>query len=177
MKSKQRWYQRHQLFNQSIPPALIPWLFDVSSLTARMVDLCGKDFSVRVLSQNWQKIDSEESSAMSLLYAHSALVRQVLLCCGDKPLIYARTVIPVATVQGATRRYANMGNRPLGAMLFSDRTMRRETVHVAKLSKKHIVNQYVEGDVDVWGRRSVFRVSGKPILVSEYFLPELLKHV
>ena len=175
MKSKQRWYQRHQLFNQSIPPALIPWLFDASSLTARMVDLCGKDFSVRVLSQNWEKIDSEESSAMSLPYAHSALVRQVLLCCGDTPLIYARTVIPAVTVQGAQRRYANMGNRPLGAMLFADRTMRREVVHVAKLSKTHAANQHVACKEDVWGRRSVFRVSGKPILVSEYFLPELLK--
>ncbi|VAW53325.1 Chorismate--pyruvate lyase [hydrothermal vent metagenome] len=112
---------------------------------------------------------------MLLPYAHSALVRQVLLCCGDKPLIYAKTVIPVATVRGAQRRYANMGNRPLGEMLFADRTMRRETVHVAKLTKTHIANQYVNGDEDVWGRRSVFRVSGKPILVSEYFLPELLK--
>jgi len=175
VKSKQRWYQRHQLFNQSIQPVLIPWLFDASSLTARVLALCGKDFSVRVLSQNWQKIGSEESSAMLLPYAHSALVRQVLLCCGDKPLIYAKTVIPVATVRGAQRRYANMGNRPLGAMLFADRTMRRETVHVAKLTKTHIANQYVNGDEDVWGRRSVFRVSGKPILVSEYFLPELLK--
>jgi len=175
VKSKQRWYQRHQLFNQSIQPDLIHWLFDASSLTARMVDLCGKDFSVRVLSQNWQKIDSEESSAMSLPHAHSALVRQVLLCCGDKPLVYARTVIPAATVQGAQRRYANMGNRPLGAMLFADRTMRREAVQVAKLLKAHVANRYIKCDEDVWGRRSVFRVSGKPILVSEYFLPELLK--
>jgi len=173
VKPKQRWYQRHQLFNQSISPALIPWLFDASSLTARMVDRCGKDFSVQVLSQNWQKIDSEESFAMSLPHAHSALVRQVLLCCGDKPLIYARTVIPAMTVQGAQRRYANMGNRPLGAMLFADRTMRREAVHVAKLPISHIANQYVKNEKDVWGRRSVFRVSGKPILVCEYFLPEL----
>ena len=175
MKSRQRWYQRHQLFNQEIPQALIPWLFDASSLTARIVDLCGNDFSVRVLSQNWQKIDSEESAAMLLPHAHSALVRQVLLCCGDTPLVYARTVIPAVTVHGAQRRYANMGNRPLGAMLFSDRTMRREVVHVAKLSKTHTAKQYVRCEEDVWGRRSVFRVSGKPILVSEYFLPGLIK--
>ena len=112
---------------------------------------------------------------MSLSHAHSALVRQVLLCCGDKPLIYARTVIPAATARGAQRRYANMGNRPLGAMLFADRTMQREAVQVAKLLKSHVANQYVNCDEDVWGRRSVFRVSGKPILVSEYFLPELIK--
>jgi len=173
VKSKQRWYQRHQLFNQVVPPALLPWLFDSSSLTARLIALCGNEFSVRVVSQHWQKIESEESRAMALPHAHSALVRQVLLCCGDVPLVYARTVIPATTIKGGQRRYANMGNRPLGAMLFSDRTMRREGVRVAMLPASHEAYRYVKCDSDVWGRQSVFRVSGKPILVSEYFLPEL----
>ena len=175
MNPKQRWYQRHQLFNQSIQPSLSSWLFDTSSLTARLIGLHGKDFCVRVISQQWQKIDAEEASAMSLNNVHSALVRQVLLCHGDKPLVYARTVIPATTIQGAQRRYANMGSRPLGAMLFADRTMRREAVQVAMLPATHKANQYTNTGEPVWGRRSVFRVAGKPILVSEYFLPELLK--
>ncbi len=175
VKSKQRWYRRHQLFNHSIQPALSHWLFDTSSLTARMVVLCGKNFSVRVISQGWQKLDSEEASAMSLKNVHSGLVRQVLLCCNNQPLVYARTVIPATTIQGAQRIYANMGNRPLGAMLFADRTMRREKVEVAMLPAAHNANQYTNIDESIWGRRSVFRVSGKPLLVSEYFLPELLR--
>ncbi len=113
---------------------------------------------------------------MSLKNVHSALVRQVLLCCGDNPLVYARTVIPATTIKGAERRYANLGNRPLGAMLFADRTMRREDVHVSILRDSHEANQFIKGDEPVWGRRSVFRVAGKPLLVSEYFLPELFKH-
>ena len=128
---------------------------------------------MRVISQRWQIIGAEEASAMSLNHEGSALVRQVLLCCGDKPLVYARTVIPVTSIQGAQRRYANMGNRPLGAMLFADRTMRREDVQVAMLPDWHVANQYTTSDERVWGRRSVFRVTGKPLLVSEYFFPEL----
>jgi len=140
-----------------------------------MVALCGKKFSVHVISQGWQKLDTEEAAAMSLKNAHSALVRQVLLCCNNQPLVYARTVIPEKTIHGAQRRYANMGSRPLGAMLFADRTMRRETVQVSMLPAEHAVNQYTNTGEPIWGRRSVFRVSGKPLLVSEYFLPELLK--
>ena len=140
-----------------------------------MIELCGKDFSVRVLSQQWQKLNAEEASAMSLKHVRSALVRQVLLCCGGQPLVYARTVIPVTTIQGAQRRYANMGSRPLGAMLFADRTMRREDVQVAILPVSHEANQYTRADEPVWGRRSVFRVAGKPLLVSEFFLPELTR--
>jgi chorismate--pyruvate lyase len=176
VKSKQRWYRRHQLFNQAIPSALLPWLFDSSSLTARMIALCGSDFSVRLISQQWQILDPEEASAMSLQNIHSALVRQVLLCCKDQPLVYARTVIPVTTIQGAQRRFANMGNRPLGAMLFSDRTMRREAVQVTMLPDDHEAKKYTSIDEAVWGRRSVFRVAGKPILVGEYFLPELMRY-
>lgn len=140
-----------------------------------MLDLCGSDFSVRVISQQWQLLDNEEATAMSLRNVHAALVRQVLLCCADKPMIYARTVIPATTVHGAQRRYANMGNRPLGAMLFADRTMQREAVQVALLPASDIVSYGIKTDEAVWGRRSVFRVSGKPLLVSEYFLPDLLK--
>lgn len=173
---KQRWYRRHQLFNHSIHPSLSPWLFDVSSLTARMIELCGKNFSVRVISQRWQRLDAEEASAMALKNVHSALVRQVLLCCDNQPLVYARTVIPATTIQGAQRRYVNMGNRPLGAMLFADRTMRREAVQVAMLPELHEAKKYSAFNEPVWGRRSVFRVARKPLLVSEYFLPELLKY-
>jgi chorismate--pyruvate lyase len=175
VKSKQRWYRRHQLFNRVIDPSLSAWLFDVSSLTARIVELCGNDFSVRVLSQSWQKIEAEEAAAMSLRHVHAALVREVLLCCNDIPLVYARTVIPSTTLQGAQRLYANMGNRPLGAMLFADRTMRREAVQVAMLTAGDEVKQFAGPELPVWGRRSVFRVAGKPLLVSEYFLPEILK--
>ncbi len=112
---------------------------------------------------------------MSLHNVHSALVRKVLLCCDDKPLVFARTVIPATTIQGSQRRYANMGSRPLGAMLFADRTMRREAVQVAKLPISNEVYRYIKSKDDIWGRRSVFRVSKKPILVSEYFLPELIR--
>ncbi len=129
---------------------------------------------MRVISQQWQTLERGDASAMALKHVNSALVRQVLLCCGDQPLVFARTIIPVTTIKGAQRRYANMGNRPLGALLFTDRTMQREAVQVAQLPATHAANQYTKTTEPVWGRRSVFRVAGKPLLVSEYFLPELL---
>lgn len=141
-----------------------------------MKALCGADFSVRVISQKWQKIGAGEASAMALNNAHSALVRQVLLCCDERPLVYAITIIPATTIRGRLRRYANIGNRPLGEMLFSERTMRREEVQVARLPKSHEAYQYTESDEEMWGRRSVFRVSKKPLLVAEYFLPELFSY-
>jgi len=117
---------------------------------------------------------------MNLSFGHAALIRQVLLCDGEMPLVYARTVIPVSTLQGALRRYANLGERPLGAMLFADRTMRRGEVEVTSALPQRCcnieqLNELSETNSVIWGRRSVFRVSEKPILVSEYFLPTLFE--
>jgi len=176
VKSTQRWYRRHQLFNHPVNPVLSHWLFDDSSLTSHIKALCGAGFSVRVISQQWQTIAAEDACAMALKHAHSALVRQVVLCCDEQPLVYAITIIPSTTVQGRLRRYANIGNRPLGEMLFSDRTMRREEVQVARLPGWHAAYQFTESDEEMWGRRSVFRVSEKPLLVAEYFLPELFNY-
>jgi chorismate--pyruvate lyase len=177
VKKIPRWYRRQQLFGHSVPPELYPWLFDASSLTLRLQSLCPKKFRVQLLQQHWQKMEPGEASAMQLPGQQSALVRQVLLCCGQTPLVYARTVIPSVTLIGAQRRYANMGSRPLGAMLFADRSMRREQVMVSQLDHEHPVLAGLGIEADVWGRRSVFRVSGKPLLVSEFFLPALFQQL
>ena len=84
-------------------------------------------------------------------------------------------VIPFSTLTGKQRLYANLGTRPLGAMLFADRTMQRDEVMVTSLSGNDLPTGLgLENHDTVWGRRSVFRVGGKPLLVSEYFLPAIL---
>lgn len=116
-----------------------------------------------------------ECAALGIRQRRSAIIREVKLYCGDTPLVYARSVIPNSTLTGKQRAYANLGSRPLGAMLFADKSMRREQVMVSSLrpGDDHYVNT---GEIDkaVWGRRSIFYVGGKPLLVSEYFLPSLV---
>lgn len=105
-----------------------------------------------------------------------ALIRQVRLYCNNKAVVYARTVIPLSTLSGAQRSYGNLGSRPLGAMLFADRSMCREEVMVTQLSPNNDMYKKtgLQGEL-VWGRRSVFKVGGKPLLVSEYYLPDLFR--
>jgi len=180
-KYRQRWYQRSQRLLNELPPQVESWLFDASSLTARLQQRCGVSFNVKLLSQAYTLLATSDKAAMSLSRCHAGLVRQVLLCDGETPLVYARTVIPADTLKGSLRRYANLGERPLGAMLFADRTMRRSEVEITPTLPQRCcnikqLNQYVDTSRIIWGRRSVFRVSNKPILVSEYFLPTLFEN-
>lgn len=102
----------------------------------------------------------------------TALIREVHLMCDDHPVVYARTVIPVSTLVGPQKRLAHLGDKPLGAVLFSDKSMRRSEVQVACL-KPAQVKLATANSEDIWGRRSVFRLNDRPLLVSEYFLPDL----
>ena len=173
---QQHWYRRSQLFAQRAPADVQSWLFDTSSLTARLVRRCPGRFRVELLSQTVRKPTLDEVDALNLAYGDSALIRQVHLCCGNSRLVYARTVIPLKTLQGAQRSYTNLGNRPLGAMLFADRTMRRDAPTVSRLEPgDELYASTGAGGKDVWGRRSLFRVSGKPLLVSEFYLPALFE--
>lgn len=156
------------------------WLFDRTSLTARLVRHCrlrhGTGFRVEVLRQRIAAPTADERQVLKLRARHHAIIREVKLYCGERAMVYARTVIPLTTVTGAQRIYANTGSRPLGAMLFADKSMRRGEVTVSCLQPgdRLYPNTAADGQ-GVWGRRSVFRVGGKPLLVSEYFLPAIYR--
>ena len=171
---KSRWYSRRQLFNLAIPQHYLSWLFDPSSLTARLQRHCPGQFRVELISQYIARPRLDELSALGLDYGESALVRQVQLFCGEKAVVYARTVIPLKTLAGKQRSYANLGNRSLGKMLFADPGMRRGEVVVTRLGETDALFACTgEKNGIVWGRRSVFYVGNKPLLVSEYYLPTL----
>jgi len=173
---QRRWFLRRQLFCRHVPADIQTWLFDPASLTARLKQKCSAGFRVEVLSQTTQKPRLDEHKVLGMTTGSYALIRQVRLCCGDACWVYARTVIPFSTLKGKQRIYANLGARPLGAMLFADRTMARDEVMVTSLSERELPDALdVPRESTVWGRRSVFNVGGKPLLVSEYFLPALLE--
>lgn len=154
------------------------WLFDSASLTQRVREACTGTFSVRVEQQDWGRPRLDESRALGLRQGRLALIREVHLLCDDRPWVFARTVIPRSTLSGEQRRLAQLGNRPLGAVLFADPRMVRGSVEVAPIRFGHPLYaaavQGLKGKPGViWGRRSVFRLGDKPLLVSEFFLPDI----
>ena len=131
---------------------------------------------MRVLSQQRGAPRQDEMRALGMRNHGRALIRTVQLLCDGQPWIYARTIIPVTSLRGKLRRLAHLGSRPLGAMLFADPGMRRGVVELARIKPGQQL--YVDASYrirqrppEIWGRRSVFRVAGKPLLVSEIFLP------
>jgi chorismate--pyruvate lyase len=170
-----RWLEGRQLPRQQPGSALRDWLLDTGSLTRRVQEACVGRFRVRVEFQGWDRPRLDESLALRLRQPRRALIREVHLLCDDRPWVFARTVIPISTLRGRERRLAHLGERPLGAVLFADPHMTRGPVEVACIrAGQPLYAAAVQGlrqrPAAIWGRRSVFQLGGKPLLVSEFFL-------
>ncbi len=171
-----RWVTKQQL-PQNCPKATLRcWLFDPASLTQRVQQACAGTFRVRVERQGWGRPRLDECRVLGLRSARRALIREVHLLCDEQPWVFARTIIPVTTLRGPQRQLAHLGSRPLGALLFADPQMRRGVVEVSRIVPGDVLfTDAVAGlrqpPAEIWGRRSVFWLGGKPLLVSEIFLP------
>ncbi len=157
---------------------LCDWLRDDGSLTAKLVRACNGRFRVRVLRQGWGRPLYSESRLLRMRRGETALVREVELLCAETPWVFARTLIPASSLRGPARRLADLGERPLGAVLFADPSMRRGATQIARLQPRHPLFAAATGSLEdqpaeLWGRRTLFYLSGKPLLVNEIFLPAI----
>lgn len=148
-----------------LPQAWRRWVLDKGSLTKRLIQASDGNFAVRVTFQGWDYPRCDEARVLGIPGRQKALIREVELLCYGEPWVRARSVIPGTTLTGPERQLRYLGNRPLGAFLFRSRTMRRKAIEVASLN--------VHGDEPMYGRRSVFLLHNKPLLVSELFLPAI----
>lgn len=170
-----KWRKKQHCLGIPLDIKVSRWLFDSGSLTARLIKHCKGEFSVKVISIKRATPTPDEISVLGMRARSHALIREVLLCCDDTPVVYARTIIPISSLRGVLRGLALLGNRPLGAVLFSDKTMHRKPVEITKLSPDHKCYAWTgcESRQMIWGRRSVFKLKEQELLVSEFFLPKL----
>ena len=134
------------------------------SLTRLLRSLCREAFSVQVLGQATRVPTRDEALALGQDPRRRAWVREVVLCGDGRAWVHARTVIPLATLNGPGRSLKRLGNRPLGSALFGNRPWRRARFTCG-------FNGTAQGLCAA--RRSVFRRRGRSLLVTETFLPRL----
>ena len=175
------WMGWERLRHAQVPGGVYPWLCDRASLTARIKSACQSGrFRVRVVRQGWGRPLYSEMMLLGMRQGEIAIVREVELLCSGQPWVFARTLIPASSLQGPARRLAHLGDRPLGAVLFSDQRTKRGVTQVARLLPRHRLFQAAVRALEVWpteiwGRRSLFALSSKPLLVNEIFLPAIPK--
>lgn len=160
------WHSMLSKADARVPTIWRDWLFDSGSLTARLLEASDGDLRVSVLQQKHEVPKFSERQRLGLGDRRRALVREVVLYGRGQPWIYARSILPLTTLTGRLRKLKQLSNQPLGELLFKDPSMRREPVQFA------CFGSISDGDIAIWGRRSIFTLDNKPLLVAEVFLPD-----
>ncbi|MFT6387369.1 MAG: chorismate--pyruvate lyase [Cellvibrionaceae bacterium] len=172
--SKEPRWHKASYQHRALTSSLKSWLFDNRSLTQKLISHSKNHFHIEVLKQKIERVQRSEYRALKLNHRHWAVVREVILHGNNVPWVYARTIIPLSTLRGELRRLHFLGSRPLGGTLFADPSMRREGVEIARVKMRHLPHK-AKSLKPLWGRRSLFIIKNKPLLVGEVFLTDLIE--
>lgn len=155
------------------------WLVDKGSLTRRL-QLHTPDFAVKPTRLANEKPQYDEAKLLHMRSNQTALLREVHLCCENRPVVFAHSVLPYKSLRGSWQGLSRLGNRSLGTTLFADARVMRTPLEFKKLAKHHALYRRATAELEsapnaLWARRSVFRLKHAVILVTEVFLPSVLK--
>jgi len=141
----------------ALDPQLLDWLLLEDSMTKRF-EQQGKQVSVTLIREAFVTPD-DIPEELPLLPAEARYwLREILLCADGEPWLAGRTVVPESTLSGPELALQKLGNTPLGRYLFTSSTLTRDFIEIGR-------------EDTLWGRRSRLRLGGKPLLLTELFLP------
>lgn len=169
------WKSEYAFRNNELDINTKRWILDTGSLTTRLIAHCEQSFHVEVQQQGWYKPHAHEAKALGLGFNQYALIRETLLMCDNVPWVFARSVIPINSLQGQLRHLIKLNNQSLGALLFKDPFLIRNSFELAHSPAQAFSlprKVHCPDNAKIWGRRSVFSLYQQPLLVAEVFLPE-----
>ncbi|OIO75281.1 MAG: hypothetical protein AUJ88_08000 [Gallionellaceae bacterium CG1_02_56_997] len=168
------------------PAALRPWLHDQGSLTRRIQQRCER-FAVQPVRGGLARIAYDEAALLGIAPHRRAWSREVFLYADGQPVVFAHSTCAYEHLRGAWQAMRGLGNRSLGSLLFTHPLVIRQPLHFKALRAHHpSVGRALARPVGLkpdpqnisaplWARRSLFTLHGAPLLVTEVFLPEILK--
>lgn len=162
----------------ALPADLHSWLHETHSLTQRVQSVCPPHapFNLQVLCHDFALPHRDE---VALLGSHGRVrSREILLCRGRTPLIFAHSIVARADLRAAWASMDGIGGRSLGSVLFADPAVSRGTLHYHCCTPRHPLYQKAAPwcatrPEQLWARRAVFLRDNRPLVVTEVFLPAL----
>ena len=118
----------------------------------------GKQVTVTLINEGYIEREALTDEAALLPDEPRYWLREIILNADGEPWLAGRTVVPESTLCGPELALQQLGQIPLGRYLFTSSTLSRDFIEIGR-------------DAALWGRRSRLRLSGKPLLLTELFLP------
>ncbi|WLI75345.1 chorismate lyase [Kosakonia sp. H02] len=141
----------------ALEPQLLDWLLLEDSMTQRF-EQQGKKITVTLIREGFVTPDEIAQERDLLPDEARYWLREIILCADGVPWLAGRTVVPESTLSGPELALQKLGKTPLGRYLFTSSTLTRDFIEIGRHEQ-------------LWGRRSRLRLGGKPLMLTELFLP------
>ncbi|MFY8126532.1 MAG: chorismate--pyruvate lyase family protein [Hydrogenophaga sp.] len=164
------WHPANALPHLTASAELQSWALERGSLTRRLRERWA-DTRVQVLSEALTPPLPHEALALGLAADEAAWVRCVVLRGGERPRIYARTVIPNWHPHNPWAEVQRLGDQPLGELLFTLPDLWRSDFEWALNAPwPEALAQASAVQPEVLARRCTFVRGHAPLLLTEVFL-------
>ena len=184
------------LLDNSFDSTWSEWLCHPTSMTKKFKKHCQR-FRVRILYEGFNYAYPSEMRQLGFTKRQYVWIRETQLFGDGKLWMFARAAMPMTTLTGSELRLKFLGEHPLGHFIFTHRQMPRSSFEFAKINENHhfyMPSVYVEDKVGntvsqdylqqhenphenpkvLLGRRSMFYLNNKPLLLTEIFAKDFL---
>tara|TARA_B100001142_G_scaffold33024_1_gene29328 strand:- start:1380 stop:1868 length:489 start_codon:yes stop_codon:yes gene_type:complete len=144
----------HELKNAEIES----WLLEQGPITKRIKSM--KKFRLELIQDELSEVKEDEILFLTT-DDESIRVREVILYGNNTPMVFARTIIPNTTINKGLKELGEIGNKPLGDILFEKNIFSKEDIVFAT---------FKDGKSIFWGRKIKYSVKNQPFSVMEVFL-------
>ncbi|HBO21380.1 MULTISPECIES: chorismate lyase [unclassified Providencia] len=154
------WLPEDDKDNDKLVPAnTLNWLLELGSMTQRFEQHSRQVTVIPYLERyvSPEMLSAEEAKCLPASQRY--WLREVIMYGDNIPWLLGRTLIPEETLTDDDQQLVDIGRVPLGRYLFSRDNLTRDYIHIGSSASR-------------WVRRSLLRLSDKPLLLTEIFLPE-----
>ena len=160
MKLKQisSWVSYPEMDNSLHNKLIKSWLLEDGPITKRIKS--EEIFKLNLLKDEVADVKDLESNFLGENLG-KLKVREVVLMGNNIPKVFARSLIPISTIENGFSELGELGTKPLGDILFEKEFFKRIEVVFAK---------FTDSEKKFWGRKSKYLVNNCPLSVMEVFL-------
>ena len=152
------------LLNDKEDKEIKSWLLEEGPITERIKS--NGDFELELVKDKVDFVRDDEKSFLDNIGGRIK-VREVFLRENNKPKVWARSCIPLKTIKEGLSSLGELGNKPLGDILFEKDVFTKKEVLYSSF-RGEFLNHY-------WGRKTKYLVNKLPFSVMEVFLIEYIK--
>ena len=134
------------------------WLIEKGPITKRIKS--EESFKLNLIKDEISAVDDSEKKFLEES-SDKIKVREVILMGNNIPRVYAKSLIPIRTIENGFSRLGELGTKPLGDILFEKEIFKKTDVVYA---------QFQVQDSIFWGRKTKYIVKNMPLSVMEVFL-------